>query len=240
MSYTYLLEGGAESSAGCFSDIAPCVQSRLNRTAGRSCCNDNAMESCPGSRSGTTSEPSTESRGKESPTSCVVGSHVKTSARQVKGLESKVSNLDSGQRWQESFAMWALDSCSWKTRQLSLLGGSVEFSGTWPEWGSMRSGVVYRRHMPDSLTEENASGYLPTPSGTSNHGKNHVSGRLDEWGGSSNPFRGSEIGKLHCPRFEEWMMDWPDQWTELTPLGMDKFRQWLHSHGISCQESVNE
>jgi len=32
---------------------------------------------------------------------------------------------------------------------------------------------------------------LPTPSGCSNRGKNHVVGRLDEWGGSSNPFRGT-------------------------------------------------
>ena len=63
----------------------------------------------------------------------------------------------------------------------------------------------------------NGSGYigLPTPSGTSNHGKNHVAGRMDEWGGSSNPFRGTPIGKLHCPSFEFWMMGIPAAWASL-------------------------
>jgi hypothetical protein len=56
---------------------------------------------------------------------------------------------------------------------------------------------------------------LPTPSGTSNHGKNHVAGRLDEWGGSSNPFRGTLIGKLHSPSFEFWMMGIPVAWASL-------------------------
>jgi hypothetical protein len=60
---------------------------------------------------------------------------------------------------------------------------------------------------------------LPRPSGTStgrNGKKNHVVGRLDEWGGSSNPFRGTEIGKVRCASFEEWMMGFPIGWTELT------------------------
>jgi DNA (cytosine-5)-methyltransferase 1 len=42
-------------------------------------------------------------------------------------------------------------------------------------------------------------------------------GRLDEWGGSSNPFRGTEIGKVRCASFEEWMMGLPIGWTGLTP-----------------------
>jgi hypothetical protein len=50
-----------------------------------------------------------------------------------------------------------------------------------------------------------------------NGGKNHTVGRLDEWGGSSNPFRGTEIGKVRCASFEEWMMGLPIGWTALTP-----------------------
>jgi len=61
-------------------------------------------------------------------------------------------------------------------------------------------------------------GLLPTPSGTSNHGKNHVAGRLDEWGGSSNPFRGTPLGRVHCPRFELWMMGFPEEWAQQMPL----------------------
>jgi hypothetical protein len=66
---------------------------------------------------------------------------------------------------------------------------------------------------------------LPTPSGTSSHGKNHVMGRLDEWGGSSNRWRGTETGKVRCASFEEWMMGFPTGWTELTPSEMPSSRK---------------
>lgn len=65
-------------------------------------------------------------------------------------------------------------------------------------------------------TSGSVSGGVPTPSGTSNHGKNHVAGRLDEWGGSSNPFRGTSLGKVHCPAFELWVMGYPAAWIGLT------------------------
>jgi len=43
-------------------------------------------------------------------------------------------------------------------------------------------------------------------------GKN--SGRLDEWGGKGNPFRGTEMGKAKLnPNFVDWMMGWPVGWT---------------------------
>ena len=105
---------------------------------------------------------------------------------------------------------------SWKTSQHCFVEGFATFSEDWPRAGIMRNGIVYQRHSLARRITGTGYGLLPTPSGTSNHGQNHVSGRLDEWGGSSNPFRGSEIGKLHCPRFEEWMMGFPDRWTELT------------------------
>ena len=33
------------------------------------------------------------------------------------------------------------------------------------------------------------------------------------------------------PTWVEWLMGWPLEWTGLKPLEMDKFQQWLHSHG---------
>jgi DNA (cytosine-5)-methyltransferase 1 len=35
----------------------------------------------------------------------------------------------------------------------------------------------------------------------------------------------------HSPRFREWLMDWPENWTELKHSEPDKFQQWLDSHG---------
>ena len=37
------------------------------------------------------------------------------------------------------------------------------------------------------------------------------------------------------PTWCEWYMGFPLGWTELRPLAMYKFRQWLHSHGLSSE-----
>jgi hypothetical protein len=114
----------------------------------------------------------------------------------------------------EPFAWWDSQSSCWRTWQRCLVEEWEQFSGPWPRSGMTRNGIAYRRAPLVPLTDGTGFGLLPTPSGTSNHGQNHVSGRLDEWGGSSNPWRGTEIGKIHSPRFEEWMMGYPDRWTE--------------------------
>lgn len=232
MSYTYLQEQGEVSSADCFSDIPPSVLLRSNPTAEMSCSNGSGMESSQSFQSGTTCEHSTATRGEGESMSFAEGSPAPISLLPEKVEGSPAPQAGCGKKWPESFAKYDPDSCSWKTRQHSLQGGLESFLETWPRWGLMQDGECWELAMPDSITNAREFGStLPTPSGTSNHGKNHVSGRLDEWGGSGNIWRKTEIGKLHCPRFEEWMMDWPDRWTELTPLEMDKFQQWLNSHG---------
>ena len=92
-----------------------------------------------------------------------------------------------------------------------------------PKSGMMRNGILYELPELEHPIKENGSSLLPTPSGTSNHHKNHVVGRLDEWGGSSNPFRGTQTGKVRCARFEEWMMGLPMGWTELIPSEMQSY-----------------
>lgn len=145
-----------------------------------------------------------------------VDSPARTSVFAVRGQASKGQGRDSGKKCTESFAKYDPATSSWRTSQLCLDGELERFSETWPRSGMTRSGSAYPLQPLVPRTDATEFGLLPTPSGTSNHGKNHVSGRLDEWGGSSNLWRGTEIGKLHCPRFEEWMMGYPDRWTELT------------------------
>ena len=125
----------------------------------------------------------------------------------------------------EPFAWWDAPNCCWRTWQACLIEGWARYAEPWPRSGMTRSGIAYRREPLAHRTDGTESGSLPTPSGTSNHGKNHVSGRLDEWGGSSNPWRGTEIGKMHCPSFEEWMMGMPGRWTELTSQEMASSRK---------------
>ncbi len=96
---------------------------------------------------------------------------------------------------------------------------------TWKVSATPRGRLLFRLVPSMPRTAETGSGLLPTPSGTSNGGKNHVMGRLDEWGGSSNRWRGTEIGKVRCASFEEWMMGFPTGWTELTPSEMPLSRR---------------
>lgn len=241
MSYTFLmcdcenctssLEQVEESSAVCFSDIPAYVLSRLNLTAERPYCSGNATESCPASRSGTTCEPSMASRGADSLTLSAEVSPARTSALPGKEPDLMGNTADYGSSLRESLARFCPATSSWRTPQLSLFEGGAELLQTLPRWGMWDDGELWELPTQERTIPGKEYGYLPTPSGTSNHGKNHVMGRLDEWGGSGNMWRGTEIGKMRCASFEEWMMGWPMGWSALTPLGMDKFQQWLDSHG---------
>ena len=51
---------------------------------------------------------------------------------------------------------------------------------------------------------------------------------VEEW--DTSPY--STGGALN-PMWVEWLMGWPIGWTDLKPLGTDKFQQWLRSHGKS-------
>jgi hypothetical protein len=38
-------------------------------------------------------------------------------------------------------------------------------------------------------------------------------------------------GPKYSPELPEWIMGWPIGWTDLSPLGTDKFQQWRRKHG---------
>ena len=229
MSYIFLQEQGEESSAECFSDIEPFVRSRLNLTAEKSSCSDSETASCLGSRSGTMCEPSTEIRGAVLQTLCAEGSPVRTSAQvgKVQGLTER--KVGCGQKCEGSLARYDHDTHSLKTHQCLLFEDSTECCVILPRWGMVCDGELLELPTPVGLTDENEFGYWPTPTGVK--GAGHCVGALSEWGGASNIFRGTELRNVHCPRFEEWMMGWPDQWTALTPYETDKFQLWQRQHG---------
>jgi hypothetical protein len=100
----------------------------------------------------------------------------------------------------------------------------------WPRSGMTVNGQCWELMPADFLITEPDCGWLPTPSGV-NGGRNHTMGRVDEWGGSSNPLRGTEIGKALSPNFEEIVMGFPIDWTALTAFETHKFRSWRQQHG---------
>ena len=272
MSYTYLLEQGEESSAASFSDIPAFVLSRLNPIPGRCCSSGSATESCPVSQFGTILPPSTGDHGADSWTWSVAGSLVRISAQQERVQDSAGSVLDCGPKWPGSFAKWDRNSCSWKTRQYSLLGGLESFLETWPKWGMMCHGECWERPTLGHRTKGTESGspalfatpaanmqgemmparakelgwewmgtYYRKPKGVK--ANTSLTHQVHAWPTPTASVGGVEpegktgrklvtqVGGSLNPAWVEWLMGWPLGWTDLKPLEMAKFQQWLHSHG---------
>lgn len=185
------------------------------------------------SPSGQTCEVLTADRGEELLTLFRAGFPAPTFPQPASEQESKEASQVCGRKWPGSLAMFDPDTSSWRTPQCSLLADSEPFSQTWPRSGLMRDGAC--SELPPLALPINASacGFsLPTPSGV-NGGRNNMMGRIDEWGGSSNPLRGTVIGSMCLPEFEEMVMGWPIGWTAPTPYETAKFQEWQQQHGAS-------
>ena len=235
MSWHYLLEQEEESSEDICWDGEQFVPSKSKTTLGEYCLPDNETESFLDSRSGMTSEPLMDVLGKGESMSSRGGSPAKTSVRQVRVQDLPESVRDFGSRCSELLAKLGLALSSRKTVRSCVPVALAPSSKDLPAWGMTAHGVCWELGTSVRLMEEIEFGYLPTPSGTRS-GKNHVIGRLDEWGGSSNPFRGTSLGPVRCPDFEEWMIGWPVRWTVPTAFGMDKFQQWQQQHSGFCHK----
>lgn len=230
------LERAAESSEECCSAIDASEPSKSSPTARKSCSLGSEMESCPSSQSSATSENSMLDPTVDTLTSWLEASLVKTSVSLGKEQELKETGADFGWKWQGSFAKWNQSLSMWKTRQHSLAGDLDEFSETWPAWGSMRNGECFQRQVSVlGISEKESGSWLPTI------GKNEFKGAARARFRGSKEYRGAKMSEglrtctedpmyLH-PLFAEYAMGWPLTWTELAPLGMDKFLSWLQQHG---------
>lgn len=139
------------------------------------------------------------------------------SARQVKALGLRTSGIYGPPGSTSSLGASLQSSLESRLQQRLGTVGLMESSVTWKA-ADTPAGLRYFKRVPRMRPiSATGSGSLPTPSGTSNHGKNHVAGRLDEWGGSSNPFRGAPLGRTHSPAFELWMMGYPEAWRQQMP-----------------------
>jgi hypothetical protein len=231
MTWLFSLELVEDSLGGTSLAGEPSAQLNVMRTAHSFWRRGSAMEFSQPSPSGQTLRLLTADAGEELLKSYLAGFPVPISAPREKEPESMESRRASGDTWPASWVKYDQPTSSWRTAQCSLAGDSEEFSGTWPRSGLMRAGTCLELPSLATRTAESASGFLlPTPSGV-NAGKNNTMGRIDEWGGSSNPLRGTVIGSMCSPEFEEMVMGWPIGWTELTPFETGKFQQWLQQHG---------
>jgi len=203
------------------------------------------------SRFGMTYAPLTENLGEELLTLYLAAFHALTSQQQEKAQESMEKPLECGEKWRGSFVKYNLDTSSWKTAQCSLLGDLDEFLETWPKWGLMRNGECWEQQTLVHPIEGNDFGWWPTPvasdymtgqtNGITYTGKRFV--RTSHKTGTEFGAKLTSAYRLmtgnHLPaNFSEWMMGWPQDWTELKPVGTDKFQKWQQQHGkYSVKES---
>ena len=208
---------------------------RSRNTRGESCCSDSGTESCQSSRSGMTSEHSTESRGEGLSMSSRVGFHARTSVRLARALDSMGASPVCTLSLKELPMRLDQDTCFWKTRQPLLLEDSTESQEDLPRWGMIADGVLLEATPPELPNCAREYGYLvnwPTPCA----GSEKWGGTYQEASGSANWMRRTWIGRQKVnPLWWEWLMDWPMGWAGTKPLEMDRFHQWLHSHGKSYQ-----
>ncbi len=239
MSYTFLQEQGEESSVASFSDIPAYVLSRLNLTAEKSCSSVSETESYRSSRSGMMLEPSTGNRGEEQLTLFAADSPVKTLAMPVMELESTEKRADYGVKWQEWFAKLDPDTSWWKTRQRYLFEDWEQSLEIWPKWGLMQDGVCLEQNTPMRFIGDTEFSFWPTPTKCDYKGATSNCKKSQGKGSYLRYFllvrHGGHL-KTHYPnpKLSEALMGWPIGHSDLKPLAMDKFQQWLSSHGIVC------
>ena len=222
------------------------------------CAPDKMMDFLKVSQSGMMFKPLTENLGEELLMSFLEDFHARTSAQQEKAQELKVNEVECGKKWQGSFAKYDPNMCMWKTPQCSFIEDSVWYLGIWPTWGSMRSGECWERQTLGLNTTEREFGLLPdnekffhTPTTSQDGGSNSrkalkkrkeaiwptpTTGSGGGNAGGSGVRRtakenGTYVPSSINPNLQEWLMGWPQDWTEIKPLEMDKFHKWRLLHG---------
>ena len=164
MSYTYLQDAGEESSAESFSDIPPYALLNSTPTAGKSCCSDSGMESCPGSPSGMTLKPLTESLGEIASKWCAGGFPALIYPKQNRTqMELEGRQADFGTKWRELPMKCDLVTFSLRTHRCLWDEDLDKSYATFPEWGIMLDGAFWEHDTPELVTLGIEFGYWATP-----------------------------------------------------------------------------
>ena len=220
-------------------------------------------DACLLSRSGMMYKPLTDDLGEELLMSYLEGFRARISQVQEREPVLTESEAGCGDTWQESLAKYDPSSSSWKTAHCLFQEDLPESSVTLPKWGMMQNGECWERTMSLPPTRGTGSGSWPTPTVddssnvTRRSGKfqsltrrvmfptpqanedaaGTPNGKMQRMLGNCKEIRGKTAeewaGGTLNPNWVEWLMGWPIGWTDLNPLGMDKFQQWLDLHGMS-------
>jgi hypothetical protein len=228
---------GVESWEGSCLAGAPSALLKLIPMPEACCSHGNATGCSSRSPCGTTLEPSTGDRGAGTSTSLAGDSLAKTFHALAPAPGSPASNQGFGLSLLASLATFDRVTCSWKTRQISLLGGSESFSETWPRAGMMRDGTCWELTTSAPPTSATESGSWHTPRahlkgwGVGRHMTKAQQRRTRADVHSTVLAEVDKYGQDPRPSRIEWLMMWPIGWSALRPLATDKFQRWFASHG---------
>lgn len=184
------------------------------------------------------------------------GMSAKTSGRSVEksthlttqvALAEGMINLQTGKIWPTPCASDGVRGGTMTPnmtgQSLSQVVNSMKFAT--PQSRDFRSGQQSRWDNPNrtrNLNDQIAK--FPTPCATDHKGSGKTGSlrdRLDyavERGATkSATYDLNAAGGQLNPMWVEWLMGWPLGWTDLKPLEMDKFQQWLQQHGACCADN---
>lgn len=232
MSYTFLLESGAESSAECYEEIPAYALSSLTCIAGEYCFNASGTAFCLGSQSGMTLNHSTDDVGAGESMSFAVGSRARILAQRASELGWGGQGVVCGRNNLEWFAKLDPLTLKWKTPQPFVFGDSEPSLETWPAWGMMLNGACFPLPMLAHDTSVKGHGLKhPTPTARSARGS---SGRMTNQSHFENwlrhEFSQREGTTYPHPELLEAVMGFPIGWSAVEPLEIAKFQRWSDLH----------
>jgi len=248
MNSLYSQEQEAEFSEENCLDGEPFAQLNVMPTPHKFWRNDKTMEFLNLSRFGLTCKILTDDRGEELLTLYLGAFHARILASQERGPELPESAAECGLTWRASLARFDLDTSSWKTVQLSLLGDSELSSVIWPRSGMTANGQCWELPVLARRTSGTGSGCWATHLASMGErggrgdllmqveGNESPSGRfkIPKWPTPTahmaketnapsealrnEPSLSSRVGGKLNPEWVEKLMGWSGQWTSLNNI----------------------
>lgn len=255
MSFPFLLEPVADCSEPICSDGEPLVTSNGTTTASESSLLASVMDSCQQPQSSLTC---VSSHSPVQPTSTEELRMWLQQAFPVSRLALLDGNLQKttsgtcGQQPRMSFAVFDQSASCWKTSQVSLFADTPEScSPTWPQWGTWDGTAAYPLPIPAQITSAPDGGSWPTPLARDARtllgaARSEASLGTDPlaWEVAQREFSANGLPIPHGarlnPEWVEWLQGFPMGWTDLKPLAIHKYREWLQQHSpFSHDETDN-
>jgi hypothetical protein len=111
-------------------------------------------------------------------------------------------------------------------RSASLGLGRMAYLNMWPTPRAVEGEKANQTYGGGNLTLTGAVKRWPTPKARDHRKQGGPSEQA-----RNTPDLPTQVGGKLNPMWVEWLMGWPIGWTDLKPLEMAKFQQWLQKHG---------